>query len=286
MEGSRCSSVSISRRLQDLASGERLAIPMIDSHCHLADEVFTGDLDDVVARAQAAGVTAALCILSADEADEVGRAAGVRQAWSGVQFAAAVHPHRSGSYAGRADEAGRVTREAARSTNAVAIGEIGLDYHYDFSPRDVQRAVFEAQIAVALELDLPVVIHTREAFDDTVDVLTQAGRGRVRGVMHCFSGTIDEARRSLDAGFHISLSGILTFPKAGALREVAAFVPGDRLLIETDAPFLAPIPHRGKRNEPAWVARTLEHLAAVRSTPVDVMDAMTNGNFAHLIGKP
>jgi len=257
---------------------------MIDSHCHLADEVFIPDLADVAARAEAAGVTGVMCILSADEPDEVARAAQVREVWPAVRFAAAVHPHRSAAYAGRAEDAGRITRDAALSTNAVVIGEIGLDYHYDFSPREVQRAVFEAQIAVALELDRPVAIHTREATGDTVDLLRRAGQDRLRGVMHCFSGTLEEARQALDLGFYISLSGILTFPKAEALRDVARFVPADRLLIETDAPFLAPVPHRGKRNEPAWVAHTLHHLAAARSETPAAMDARITGNFIRLVG--
>jgi len=257
---------------------------MIDSHCHLADEAFAADLSEVVARAQAAGVQGALCILSADEPEEVARAGQVRDAWPAVRFAAAIHPHRTGAYAGRAEHAARLTRDTAVSTTAVAIGEIGLDYHYDFSPRDVQRAVFVAQIGVALELDRPVVIHTREATDDTFAVLREAGGNRVRGVMHCFSGTVDEARAALDLGFYISLAGILTFPKAESLREVARFVPLDRVLVETDAPFLAPVPHRGKRNEPAWVVETARRLADVRGLPFDPIAAQILQNYHVLFG--
>ena len=257
---------------------------IVDSHCHLADEKFAGDLDAVVARAQDAGVSRALCILSADEAGEVARAAVVRQAWPAVQFSAAIHPHRAGAYAGRVADASRITREAAEASNAVAIGEIGLDYHYDFAPRDVQAEVFAAQIAVALERDAPVVIHTREASDDTFTILRDAGRGRVRGVMHCFSGTADEARRALDLGFLISLAGILTFPKADALREVARLVPLDRLLVETDAPFLAPVPYRGKRNEPAFVARTLDVLASLRQMDASALAQQISENFDALLG--
>ena len=252
---------------------------LVDSHCHLADETFAADLVDVVARAKAAGIGAALCILSADEPDELTRAQVVAKAWPEVRFAAAVHPHRTGAYAGRPEEAARVTRQAADGANAVAIGEIGLDYHYDFSPRDVQRETFAAQIQTALDTSRPVVIHTREASADTFDILATAGRGVLRGVMHCFSGTADEARRALDIGFHISFSGILTFPKAGALRDVARFVPEDRLLVETDAPFLAPVPHRGKRNEPAWVAATLDALAVCRGANVADMQEVVARNF-------
>ena len=257
---------------------------IVDSHCHLADEKFAGDLDAVVGRAQEAGVSRALCILSADEPDEVGRAAIVRAAWPAVLFAAAIHPHRAGAYAGRPDLAAQTTARAADAADAVAIGEIGLDYHYDFAPRDVQAEVFASQIEVALVRDAAVVSHTREASGDTFAVLREAGRGRVRGVMHCFSGTADEARHALDIGFYISLSGIVTFPKADALRDVARVVPIDRLLIETDAPFLAPVPHRGKRNEPAFVARTLDVLAALRGMTPDALAGQIAANFDALLG--
>jgi TatD DNase family protein len=167
---------------------------------------------------------------------------------------------------------------------AVVVGEIGLDYHYDFAPRDVQRDVFAAQVALAVSLDLPVAIHTREASDDTMDVLREAGEGRVRGVMHCFSGTTDEARRALDLGFFISLAGILTFPKAGNLRDLARYVPHERVLVETDAPFLAPVPHRGKRNEPAWVVETLAALAAAGAAPLETLADQIATNFETLTG--
>jgi TatD DNase family protein len=165
----------------------------------------------------------------------------------------------------------------------VAIGEIGLDYHYDHAPRDVQREVFAAQVALAIETDRPVIIHTREATPDTIAVLRDAGQGRARGVIHCFSGSIDEARQALDLGFFISLAGILTFPKADALRDVGRFVPSDRLLIETDAPFLAPVPYRGKRNEPAWVAKTLDLLASVRGLPADSLERDLGSNFSRFL---
>ena len=160
---------------------------------------------------------------------------------------------------------------------------MGLDYHYDFAPRDVQCAVFAAQAELATELNLPVIIHTREAADDTFEILK--GQGRAKGVMHCFTGTLDEARRALDLGFYISLSGIATFPKSEALREVARFVPDDRLLVETDAPFLAPIPHRGKRNEPAWVMETLRAVAATRGVDAGACAAKIVLNFKALFGE-
>ena len=257
---------------------------MIDSHCHLADEKFAGDLHEVVSRATDAGLTSALCILSADEPDEVARTDVVLSAWPEVRFSAGVHPHRAGGFAERPADAATAASAAIDRAGAVALGEIGLDYHYDFSPRAVQQAVFEAQVALALSRGLPVVVHTREATDDTMAVLRNA-RG-VSGVMHCFTGTLDEARQALDIGFHISLSGIVTFPRAESLREVAKFVPGDRLLVETDAPFLAPVPHRGQRNEPAWVVETLRSIATVRGVPATELAATVVQNFLALVPTP
>jgi TatD DNase family protein len=256
---------------------------MVDSHCHLADDAFRPDLDEVIARAQAAGLSSALCILSADEPEEVARAGEVAEQWPALRFAAGVHPHRAGAYAGRPQEAARMAIDAVRQRSAVALGEIGLDYHYDFAPRDVQREVFAAQLEAAVTAGLPVIIHTREASDDTFALLRAAGP-QVRAVMHCFSGSLDDARRALDLGFVISFAGIVTFPKAVDLREIAKFVPEDRILVETDAPFLAPVPYRGKRNEPAWVAKTLESLAATRGTAVDALASAIDRTWQTLTG--
>lgn len=257
---------------------------MIDSHCHLAGEEFAGDLTDVVSRARAAGVSRALCILDAADARELEAASTVRDAWPGTVFAAGIHPHHAGAFAGRAADGVVQVRAALHRTAAVAVGEIGLDYHYDFSPRDVQREMFAAQVRLAVELDRPVVIHTREATDDTFDVLRDAGDGRVRGVFHCFTGDRAMAERALGIGFFVSLSGIVTFPKAAELHEVARYVPEDRLLVETDAPYLAPVPHRGKRNEPAFVARVLEAVAALRGADPDALAAAVSRNFDAFLG--
>lgn len=257
---------------------------LVDSHCHLADEGFASDLAAVADRAKRAGVAAALCILSADDDAERARAAEVKRVWPEVRFSAAIHPHRAGVYAGRPLEAAALTDRAVREAAAVAVGEIGLDYHYDFSPKDAQREVFAAQVELAARAGLPVVIHMREASADTMAILREAGEGRLRGVMHCFSGSAEEAHEALDLGFSISFSGILTFPKAGALRDVAKGVPADRVLVETDAPYLAPVPHRGKRNEPAWVAETLRVLAEIRGTDGAAMAAQVARNFTALFG--
>jgi TatD DNase family protein len=258
---------------------------VIDSHCHLADPAFAGDLDQVVRRAHDAGVSDGLCILAFGDAAESAQAARVRAAWPGVKFAIGVHPHQAHEFAGREGEVTAAVRSALSNELGVrAIGEIGLDYHYDLSPRDVQREVFRAQVRLARETGLPVVVHTREADEDTVSILRDEGAGEVRGIFHCFSGTEQLAREALDLGFLLSFSGMVTFPKAQSIRTIAAEVPADRLLAETDCPYLAPVPMRGRRNEPAWVARTAATLAEVRRVAVNELDRVMTSNFARLLG--
>lgn len=254
---------------------------MTDSHCHLADEAFASDLDAVIDRAKASGLASALCIVAAGDEAEMRRASEVRARWSDVRFATGVHPHNAGTAAGGA-AASEAARRSATHLEACAVGEIGLDYHYSFSEPSVQQEVFAAQIELALALDLPVIIHTREAADDTFAILRESGRGSLRGVFHCFTGDLAMARRALDVGFDISLAGIVTFPRADALRDAARFVPSDRLLIETDSPYLAPVPHRGKRNEPAFVARVLDELAALRGDAREALERATDTNFDRL----
>ena len=258
---------------------------LIDSHCHLADEGFAAELDRIVARAQAAGGKGVLCIISSDTDEELVRAPLVARAWPGVLFATAIHPHRAGHYAGQATRAAAVVHAAVERLPAVVLGEMGLDYHYDFAPRGVQHEVFAAQVDLAVQLNLPVAIHTREATDDTHAILRSAGGGRVRGVMHCFTGNADDARRALDLGFYLSAPGIVTFPRAGTLRDVLRLVPADRLLVETDAPYLAPVPHRGKRNEPAFLAETVRVLAEVRGVPTEVLAEQLLANFDSFVGR-
>ena len=255
---------------------------MIDSHCHLADEAFGPDLEAAIARARVAGLTAALCILSAGDHAEGVRARGVRERWPAVRFATGVHPHSAGNFAGRAEASVDVTRTDADAFDACGVGEIGLDYHYDLAPRDVQQAVFAAQLGLARERRLPVIIHTREATDDTFAILKEAGE--VRGVFHCFTGDTAMAQRAIALDFYVSFAGIVTFPKAGDLREAAKCVPANRLLIETDSPYLAPVPHRGKRNEPAYVGRVLESLAAVRGEAAADLEQQVTANFVRLFG--
>jgi TatD DNase family protein len=256
---------------------------VIDSHCHLADEAFVKDVDEVIARAQAAGLSHALCILAADNDTETERARHLTNAWPSVRYAIGVHPHQAGHFAGReADAVARVRATIAAIPEARAVGEIGLDYHYDFAPRDVQQSVFRLQIRLARELNLPIVIHTREAEDDTVAILREESGGSVQGVMHCFTGSRLLAEQTLALGMHISFAGIVTFPKGENVREIVPLVPVDRLLCETDSPYLAPTPHRGKRNEPAWVVRVAEELAALRGVGVEDLTAQIAANFVVL----
>lgn len=259
---------------------------MIDSHCHLADETFAQDLDDVVRRARDAGLERAMVILEAGNAKEAAQALRLDALWPELRFSIGVHPHQAHQYAADPDRAAAVVREQWTATpSARAVGEIGLDYHYDFSPRDVQQAVFRAQLRLARELDRPVVIHTREADDDTVAMLREEGGGELRGVLHCFTGGAALADSGLDLGFYISLAGIITFPKAEELRQTVRRVPLDRLLTETDSPFLAPVPYRGKRNEPAHVARVVDALAALHGKPAADLARQTAANF-HTLFRP
>jgi TatD DNase family protein len=254
---------------------------VIDSHCHIAGPEFADDLDVVVGNAAAAGVAGALVILAADDEPELAQAGVVASRWPAVRFSIGVHPHAAGKFAGDPSAAARVVATALDAQpRSRGLGEIGLDYHYDFAPRDIQQEVFRRQIRLASERRLPIVIHTREAEDDTFRILAEESASL--GVFHCFTGDRAMARRALDAGFHVSLAGIVTFPKALELKEVARMVPIDRLLVETDSPFLAPVPHRGSRNEPARVVRVAEVIAELRGTTADEIDTATSRNFERL----
>lgn len=256
---------------------------MFDSHCHLADEAFKDDLDAVVERARRAGLRGALCVLDAADAEEAVRADRVSAAWPGAVFAVGVHPHRAGEFAERLDAVEPRLRAAVAARAGVrAVGEIGLDYHYDFAPRELQREVFRRQVRVARDLGRPVVIHTREADEDTFGILADEGAPPPGGVFHCFTGDASTARRAVGLGFHVSFSGIATFRRADAVRAAAAVVPWDRLLVETDAPYLAPVPHRGRRNEPAWVTRVVDAVAGARGTTADEVRERTSAAFEAL----
>jgi len=254
---------------------------VIDSHCHLAGEEFAADLDAVVSRARDAGLSGALVILAAGDDAEGERAKSVRAAWDGVRFSVGIHPHQAAEHAGDLDAAMRRLEADLAIHEAVALGEIGLDYHYDFSPRDIQQEVFRRQLRLARTRDLPVIIHTREAVEDTFQLLKDEGAG-LRVVFHCFTGGLEMAGTALDMGAVLSFAGIVTFPKAAELRQVAQMVPDASFLVETDSPYLAPVPFRGKRNEPAFVAHVVEALATIRGRPAATIARESTATFSRV----
>jgi TatD DNase family protein len=224
-----------------------------------------------------------MVILAAEDVVELARARYVQDAWPEVRFSIGIHPQVVNQFASDPAAAATLVEHAiAREQHTRGLGEIGLDYHYDTAVPAVQRALFREQIRLARRLELPIVIHSRDAEEDTFHILAEEKAGEVGGMFHCFTGDRRMARRALDAGFHISLAGIVTFPKANELREVARMVPTDRLLIETDSPFLSPTPHRGKRNEPAYVTHVAEAIAALRGTTAEEIAHAAIENFQRL----
>jgi TatD DNase family protein len=250
---------------------------IIDSHCHLDHEKFAADLESVLKRAADAGVTQILCIGTGDGPPELDRAIRLADTHAPLLATIGVHPHEA---AKATPETHTELRRLAAHPKVVAFGEIGLDYHYDFSPRETQREVFIEQLRLAGELSLPIIIHTREAWDDTIQILDDHWSGP--GIFHCFTGDADQARQALHMGFHLAYGGVLTFKTADNIREAAKITPDDRLLIETDAPFLAPIPYRGKRNEPAMMLETLYRLAEIRASTPERIAELTTANFQRL----
>ena len=250
----------------------------IDSHAHIDGPEFESDRDEIIERARAAGVSVILNVGTGDpHSGAFERAITLGQKYDSVYTAIGTHPHDARFYDDQAEEK---IKSLVTSERVLAWGEIGLDFHYDNSPRDAQVEVFKRQLRAARECDLPVVIHTREAESETIDILkTEYDGAERRGVFHCFSGSKDLAQRALELGFMISFSGIVTFKKADELRDVAQSVPLDRLLIETDCPYLAPIPYRGKRNEPAYVAEVARCLAGIHGVEVEEIGRVTSHNF-------
>ncbi|MEX2178598.1 MAG: TatD family hydrolase [Gemmatimonadaceae bacterium] len=245
----------------------------IDSHVHLGDAAFDEDRPAVIERARLTGARALICI--GESIAAAARARDLARAYPDfVHFTVGVHPHDAATFDDPRDAA---AIRAAVAEGAVGIGECGLDYHYDHSPRERQITAFERQIALAEELGKPLVVHTREATDDTRAMVADAGRRGITGVLHCFTGPRELASAALDAGWYLSFSGVITFKKwtDDALLRLP---PADRLLVESDAPYLAPVPHRGKRNEPAWVSLTVAKLAAARGVAVDSVGASTSDN--------
>lgn len=256
---------------------------IIDSHCHLGFEDYASELDAVLARARAAGLGAMVCVGSGRAVTEAAAAVALAEREPDIWAVVGMHPHD----ARLITAADWTALEAmARHPRVVAVGETGLDYHYNLSPVPEQQAAFRRFVALARAAARPVVSHVREAHDDAVAILSAEGAQDTGGVIHCFTGGVEDARRYLDLGQHLSFSGILTFRNAGDIRAAAAFAPSDRILVETDAPYLAPMPHRGRRNEPAFVVHTLEALAALRATSVEEMARLTAANTSRLFGLP
>jgi TatD DNase family protein len=256
-------------------------LSVVDSHCHIDMPQFDADRAEVVARARAAGLTTMLVVGGVDEEGGHRRALRVAEEL-GLPASAGIHPHEARL---ATEETYEELRALAREGRIVALGELGLDFHYDHSPRDVQREVFRRQLRLAREVSLPVIVHTREADDETAAILEEEGAGATGGVIHCFTGGHELARRALALGFHLSFSGIVAFPRAEVIQQVARTTPEDRLLVETDAPFLAPPPHRGKRNEPAFVVDVARAVARLRDVPVEAVGRAAEANFRALFAR-
>jgi TatD DNase family protein len=254
---------------------------LIDSHCHLNYPGLAERQEEVLANARGRGIAGFLNISTrqSEWGEVVGAAGRNADVWATI----GVHPHEADAHP---DLGAAALVEAASHPRVIAIGECGLDYYYDKSDRSAQRERFQAHVEAARATGLPLVVHTRDAEQDTAEILTrEVGKGGVTGVLHCFTGSAELAAKALDLGFYVSISGIVTFKNAKDLQEVAKTIPQDRLLVETDSPFLAPVPHRGQTCEPAFVADTAAFLADLREEPLDELAQATTANFFKLFGK-
>jgi TatD DNase family protein len=256
--------------------------PLVDSHAHLDMDEFDADREEVLTRAFRSGISSILCPMDVTSEKSVGRILDLVRRHPSLLAAAGVHPHQASAWS--VNHADRI-RSLHEAESLAAVGEIGLDFHYDFSPREVQRTAFIEQVRLAGELGLPVIVHSRLAGPEIIAAIRETGFAR-GGVLHCFTESWETARGMIDLGFLISFSGILTFPAAGDLREVARRVPLDRLLVETDSPYLAPVPLRSrKRNEPAFVVETAKVLAGLKGLSPDDLASATTGNFHGMFGR-
>jgi TatD DNase family protein len=257
-------------------------VSLVDSHCHLDGSEYDPDRDEVVQRALDAGVEKMVCIGTGSGPPDLEAGIRVAEKYPAFYATVGVHPH-DAAKAGEADL--KRLDDLLGHPKVIAMGEIGLDYHYDFSPRDTQRSVFIQQMSIAAAHRKPIAIHTREAWEDTLALIEQYWTPTgLPGIMHCFSGGPAEARRTLALGFYLSFAGIVTFPKALDVQAAAREAPADRILVETDAPFLAPVPKRGKRNEPALMVHTAQKLADLREVSYDELGRTTTENFHRLFG--
>jgi TatD DNase family protein len=256
---------------------------VVDTHCHLADAKFRDDVEAVIERATAAGVRQLVSVGAIGPIENDRRTVEIAERHDNIFAAVGVHPHDATQCS---PERISELRALAASKKVVAIGESGLDFHYLRSPAEVQGASLRSHLLLAQELDLPIVIHCRDAERRLIEIARESGLPRRGGVIHCFTGNADAAREFLALGFCISFSGIITFKNSAPIREAASIVPDDRVMVETDAPYLAPEPHRGKRNEPAFVQRTLEMLANLRGIDAATLGAQVVANAARLFRLP
>jgi TatD DNase family protein len=252
----------------------------VDSHCHLDDRQFSSDRDGVLQRASDAGLKYMLAIGTGEGPPDLEAAVRVAELYPPVFATVGVHPNDATKLT--ADTLGRL-RTLLNHPKVLALGEIGLDYHWD-TPKDLQMPLFRDQLAMAAEAGKPVIIHTRDAWDDTMAVLRSDWAGtKLPCVMHCFTGNVAQAEECLNLGFTLAFGGVATFPKASEVREAARITPADRLLLETDAPYLAPVPYRGKRNEPAYVIHTARVLAEARKCTPEELGALTTATFERIL---
>jgi TatD DNase family protein len=252
---------------------------LIDSHAHIQGKEYAGEAAAVIERARAAGVEQIIVVGGAGEMSSNVDAVVLADAFANIYATVGMHPHDAKDVGPNEIEK---LKELSRSPKVIAVGETGLDYYYNHSPRDVQRRVFAQFIHMARETELPIVVHERDAASDGAELLRSEGEGKLRGVIHCFTGNYEAARAYLDLGFYISFTGIITFKNAGALRDVVRRLPLERMLVETDSPYLTPVPHRGKRNEPAYVRLVAETVASIKGLTLQEVARVTTDNTRQL----
>jgi TatD DNase family protein len=252
---------------------------LIDSHAHIQGKEYVGEAEAVIERARAAGVEKIIAVGGAGDMASNTEAVALASQFENVYATVGMHPHDAKDVG--PEEIAKL-KELTAHPKVVAVGETGLDYYYSHSPHDVQRRVFSQFVHLARATDLPIVVHERDAAQDTADLLRSEGEGKLHGVIHCFTGNYDAARAYLDLGFYLSFTGIITFKNAEPLRDVVRRVPLERMLVETDSPYLTPVPHRGKRNEPAHVRWIAETIAKVKAVDFDTVAAVTTANTQDL----
>jgi TatD DNase family protein len=254
---------------------------IIDSHAHLTWDSFAEDQAAVIERAHSEGVVQ--IVQAGVDLSTIPEMVKIAERYEHIYFGAGIHPHEAKHWS---EDAAKALREAARHPKMVAIGECGLDFYYDHSDRDCQKKVFREQVAIARELDKPLIIHTRDAWEETFAILAEEGQGKIIGVFHCFTGSPEVLPAVGKLDFYVSFSGIITFKNALAIQEAAKLVPADRLLVETDCPYLAPVPHRGKRNEPSYVWHVAEKVALLRGEELTLLASQATDNARRLFKLP